>query len=159
MTRPDLHIRANTAQEKNCSDCGEKGTDYGVRGNLLPDEPKRSPDEWIELCAFCYHRREERSRREPPLPLGTKPPGVPKEFFNKAIRVKTESGSIYEFGAPSEDGIRTISSTTRKINYTKCKIFLAIPDKSMWLRVVDDPEKDSSHLVQTTPVVSMEALS
>ncbi len=160
MTRPDHHIRAYTAQDKTCSDCGEKGTDHGIRGGLLPVDPQRSPDEWLDFCDFCYQQRSERTRRgESPLPLGVKPPGVPKEFFDKAIRVKTKSGSIYELSAPDEKGVRIISNAVRKPNYTKCKVLFAIVGAAMWLRVVDDPEKGSSHLVETTFVKSIEALS
>jgi len=158
MTGPDLKIEAHTKQNQICSDCGEKGTDYGHRGDLLP-ESERS-EQWKNFCAFCFQQRQERRKRvEPPLPLGVKPPGVPKEFFNKAIRVKTESGSIYDFGVPNEESVRTVSNAVRKLNYTKCKVLLATVGTAMWLRAVDDPEKDSSHLVATTPVKSIEALS
>ena len=159
MTGPDLRINAHTKQNQICSDCGEKGTDYGLRGDLLPEGSQKSPDEWKDFCAFCYNQRSKRlGKREPQLQLGVKPPGVPKEFFNKPIRVKTESGSIYEFSVPDGENIRTVSNTVRRLNYTKCKIFLAIIDESMWLRIVDDVETDSSHLVVTTPVKSIEAL-
>lgn len=158
MTRPDTWIKANTNQNSICSDCGEKGTDYGLRGNWLPKS--EGSEEWKHFCAFCYHQRNEHMERgEPPLLLGTKPPGVPAEFFEKAIRVKTESGSVYEFGIPNKEGIRTVSNSARKLNFTMCKIFLAAVRKQMWLRVVDDSEKDSSHLVETTTVKSIEAIS
>jgi len=158
VTGPDLKIEAHTKQDQKCSDCGEKGTDYGLRGDLLP-ESERS-EEWKNFCAFCYHqRREQQKKGGPPLPLGAKPPGVPKEFFKKPIRVETESGSIYEFTTPDGEGIRTVSNAKRELGFTKCKIFLATVGKPMWLRVVDDPDEDSSHLVKTTPVKSIEALS
>ena len=158
MTGPDLKIEAYTRQNQVCSDCGEKGTDYGLRGDLLPESEKS--EEWKPFCAFCYNQRSERlGEKEPQLPLGVKPPGVSKEFLNKAIRVKTESGSIYEFGTPDEQNVRFVSNAVRRLNYTKCKIFLATIGKSMWFRIVDDPEIESSHLVRTTPVKSIEALS
>jgi len=158
MTGPDSRKYEHTKQNRVCSDCGEKGTDYGVRGDLLPASERS--EQWKNFCIFCFLQRVERRRRgEPPLPLGVKPPGVPKEFFNKPIRVKTESGSIYEFSVPDAENVRTVSNAARKLNYTKCKIFLAIIGEPMWLRIVDDPEAESSHLVVTTPVKSIEALS
>jgi hypothetical protein len=157
---PDTRIRAHTDQSLVCSDCGEKGVDFDHKGDLLPEGSQKSPDDWKHFCAFCYSQRQDRQKRgEQSLPLGVKPPGVPKEFFDKAIRVKTESGSIYDFGVPNEESVRTVSNAVRKLNYTKCKVLLATVGTMMWLRVVDDPEKDSSHLVATTPVKSIEALS
>lgn len=157
---PDTRIRAHTDQSLVCDDCGEKGVDFSHKGDLLPEGSQESPDEWKHFCAFCFNQRRDRQKGdEKPLPLGVKPPGVPKEFFKKAIRVKTESGSIYNFGVPDKEGVRTVSNAVRKLDYTKCKIFLANIGTSMWLRVVDDPEKDSSHLVATTPVKSIEEFS
>ncbi len=157
---PDTRIRAHTDQSLACSDCGERGIDISHRGDLLPKGSQESPDEWKHFCAFCYSQRQDRQKRgEQPLPLGVKPPGVPKEFFDKAIRVKTESGSIYDFGVPNKKSVRTVSNAVRELNYTECKVLLANVGTIMWLRVVNDPEKDSSHLVSTTSVKSIEELS
>ena len=157
---PDTRRRAYTDQSLVCSDCGEKGVDWSHKGDLLPEGSQESPDEWKHFCAFCYSQRQDRQKKgEQPLPLGVKPPGVPKEFFNKAIRVKTKSGSIYNFGVPNKKSVRTVSNTVRRLNFTECKVLLATVGTTMWIRVVNDPEKDSSHLVATTPVKSIEALS
>jgi len=157
---PDTRIRAYTDQSLVCSDCGETSVDFSHNGPLLPKGSQKSPDEWKDFCAFCWNQRQKRrDEGKPSLPLGVRPPGVPNEFLNKAMRAKTESGSVYEFGIPDKEGVRTVSNTKRKLDYTKCKIFLANVGESMWLRIVDDPEKDSSHLVRTTAVKSIEALS
>lgn len=157
MTGPNVEKYDYTRQNEICSDCGEKGTDYGLCGDLLPES--EISDQRKPFCAFCYKQRSERlGKREPQLPLGVKPPGVPKEFLNKAISVKTESGSVYEFGVPDGEGIRNVSAM-RGLSFTRCKIFLANIGKPMWLRIVDDPEEDSSHVVESSPVKSIEALS
>lgn len=147
--------------DKKCDDCGELGISYRHWGDLAPAGPEGSEKPVIFLCKFCWGQRYERRERGEKIPLaaGVKPPGVPEEFLNKAIRIKTESGSIYEFSVPDKEGVRTVSNVARQINYTKCKILFAALKKNMWIRVVDDPEKDSSHLVCTTLVKSIEVLS
>lgn len=133
-----------------CSDCGEKGVIFKHSGPLVPQGQTGF------FCAFCWLKRQERKERgEPQLPLGVKPPGVPKEFSQKAIKVTTQSGSVYNFSTPDKEGARTVSCSQRQLPFSKCRIICLISNEDMYLRPLDSSDPDV-YGWDTTPVVSIE---
>lgn len=136
--------------DKPCSDCKEMGTIFEHWGPLVPDGQRGS------FCDFCWSRRQDRRERgEAPLPLGVKPPGVPEEFSGKAIKVTTQSGSVYNFSTTEKEGARTVYCDKRQLTFSKCRIICLIPNESMYLKPLNSSDPDT-HGWWTTPVVSIE---
>lgn len=132
---------------KLCSDCGEIEAAFRHWGDLVPKGKIGF------FCMYCWNeRREAASRGESPKPLGVKPLKVPKEFIDKAIKVTTQSGSVYEFGTPNETGERSVFCNARKLKFNSCRIFSLAYSKDLWLQSADG----KSLLWATTPVVLIE---
>lgn len=131
---------------KACSDCGEGEPLFLHDGRFVPEGKTGY------FCIFCWDQRMSAEERgEPPKPLGVKPPGVPKEFENKAIKVFTRTGSVYMFGAPNEQGDRTVFCSTRNIGFDRCKILCLINGREMWLR-----SSDGKEIWSTSRIMSIE---
>jgi len=133
-----------------CSDCGEQGCAFRHWGRLVPEGKVG------HFCAFCWNERMDSSERgEPPKPLGVKPPGVPEEFLDKAVRVTTKSGSVYTISKPIKEKERLISCSSRKLEFTRGRVLCLRVGKTLWIKPRDskDPEL---HLWATSLVVSIE---
>lgn len=115
-----------------CSDCGEIGSFIRHTGRLVPEGTVGY------FCPFCWEQRTiVGDKGEPPKPLGVKPPGVPKEFTDKAVKVITQSGSVYQLGVPNEQGDRTVFCDTREIGFNICKILFLSIGRDLWLKSSD----------------------
>lgn len=137
-------------QDKTCSDCGTLGSIFIHTGPLVPEDTLGC------FCAFCWKERYESQKRgEPPKPLGTKPPGVPKEFNNRAIKVTTKSGSVYEFGAPNEQEEQTVSCTINGMDFNRCRILCSIIGRDLWIKPFGSSDP-GLHLWTDSEVVSIE---
>lgn len=133
-----------------CSDCGETGTAFRHWGTLVPEGTTGN------FCMFCWDQRHEAEKRgEPPKPLGVKPPGVPKEFDDRAIKVTTQSGSIYEFSKPNEKKERTVSCAAKNMGFSTCRILCLIIGESLWIKPLNGKDP-GLHLWTTSSVVSIE---
>jgi len=132
--------------DKNCSDCGEKGSAFKHWGPLLPPGVREA-----YFCIFCFSERSKRGK-EPPRPLGVEPPGVPKEFLAKAIEVTTKSGSVYWLSAPIEGEVRKISCFTKTLDFAKGRVLCLRLGRSLWIKPRDSEDPD---LWATSPVVSI----
>lgn len=144
--------------DKPCADCGEMGATFKHWGDLLPEGLGGDITRAVYFCTFCWNERQDaRDRGEKPKPLGVKPPGVLEVFANESIEVRTSSGSIYTFSKPDEKGKRTVSgiNTEEVIDFTRCKIICALPEKRLWLRPLDSKDPDL-HMWVDTPVISIE---
>jgi len=136
--------------EEVCADCGFAGCDIGTRQSDLVPGAQDTEGPFIPLCVFCYNQRQKRNEEgKPPLPLGVKPPGVPKQFLQRPITVVTQSGSEYKLGPPDKDGIRIVFCETRELGFSKCKILLIEEGESLWLRGVGVDPKEAYW--QTSP--------
>lgn len=130
-----------------CSDCGEAEAVFRHWGDLVPEGKVGC------FCFFCWNERMAVvNRGDSPKPLGVKPPGEPKELADKAIKVTTQSGSIYELSAPSTEGERKIFCSTRNLGFDNCRILSLILGKDLWLRSSDG----ENLLWATTRVVLIE---
>jgi hypothetical protein len=133
-----------------CSDCGTLGVAFIHTGPLVPKGTIGY------FCIFCWQQRLDAEKRgEPPKPLGAKPPGVPEEFNNRAIKVTTKSGSVYEFGAPNEQEERTVSCTIEDMDFNRCRILCSIIGRDLWIKPFGSPDT-RLHLWTDLSVVSIE---
>lgn len=115
-----------------CSDCGEIGSFIRHTGSLVPE------GEVGYFCPFCWEQRlTAGDRGKLPEPLGIKPPGIPKEFANKALTVMTRTGSVYKLGVPNERGERSIFCETRNVGFDTCKVLSLSIGKDLWIRSSD----------------------
>lgn len=151
---PDT-IRGNLSQEQ-CSDCGEIGSMFQHWGPLVPKGKVGT------FCGYCWNERQERhARGEPPLPLGVKPPGVPRGFKTKACKVTTQNGSVYSFSEPNRLLERTVHCVRqdKKENpdFTRCKIICLVKGKPLYLKPLNSPESNLNGW-RTSPVASIESL-
>jgi len=136
--------------DKVCSDCGEQGCVFVHNGPLVPK------GEIGYFCAFCWEERNKCFERgETQKPLGVKPPGVPEEFLNMPIKVTTESGSIYKFGAPNKRGERTVSCGIKTREFTKCRIICLRLGRKLYFKTLDSSNPDDLYGWITSPVVSI----
>jgi hypothetical protein len=89
-----------------CSDCGRPGCSFQHWGSMVPEGPIGN------FCWSCWFARNaDFDATGAVKPLGTIWRKVPDEFLNKAITVRTGSGSIYKLGKPNAKGLRTVSLT------------------------------------------------
>jgi len=132
-----------------CSDCGETGSSFRHTGGMVPG------GQVGYFCLFCWQQRlDDQEKGRPPRPLGTKPPGVPKEFTEKAITVTTRTGSVYQFSAPNEKGERSVSCETKTIGFDTCKVMDLSVGRELWFRS-SGPVETTPLFWATTPVVSI----
>lgn len=117
---------------KLCNDCGGIEATFKHWGDLVPEGVVGF------FCMFCWNERiAVVDRGDPPKPLGVKPPGEPKEFADKAIKVTTQSGSVYELSAPGTEGERNVFCNARDIGFDRCKILSLSLGKDLWFKSFD----------------------
>jgi len=118
--------------EKLCSDCGETEAVFRHTGRLVPKGTIGF------FCMYCWNERMVVvDRGDPPKPLGVKPPGEPKEFADRTIKVTTQNGSVYEFSTPGKKGERNVFCGARDIGFDCCKILSLSLGKDLWLKSFD----------------------
>ncbi|MCL5733908.1 MAG: hypothetical protein M1334_04665 [Patescibacteria group bacterium] len=131
-----------------CSDCGEIGSEFKHWGPLVPDNKHGN------FCAFCWVERDKSYRKgEKPKPLGVQPPGIPQEFSNKKIRVKTQSGAVYELTPAGKPNEISVLRDSKNIGFKRARVLCLSVGKVMFLKPRDGSDLS---LWRTTPVVSVE---
>ncbi|MFA4998794.1 MAG: hypothetical protein WC514_02130 [Candidatus Paceibacterota bacterium] len=138
--------RVGDSRKAVCDDCGEKGFTFFHDGHLVPEGVSG------HFCSFCLLVRGERALKgQAPLPLGVKPPGIPEELRDKAIKVTIKDGSVCTLSSVDGSDRRDVSYNGG-LSFRGAKVmdlsvgrgfFLKLPDNSTFL---------------SSPVVSMEAI-
>jgi len=135
-----------------CSDCGRKGCSFVHFGDLVPE------GEVGNFCFACWLARDtDFGETGVVKPLGTLWRLVPKEFADKEIKVKTESGSTYILRAPMRGNkfqYRTVLRENNELPFNAAAILLLRIGKSMCLNTYRGDI--SERLWITSPVVSIE---
>jgi len=129
-----------------CSDCGNPGCSFQHLGPMVP---------YGSIGNFCWScwlaRSADFDATGEVKPLGIVWRKVPDEFSNKAIAVKTESGSTYKLGKPNTKGLRTVSRVGKaSLHFKQATIILLSVGANMCLLVPGDDDWT------TTKVVSIE---
>lgn len=119
--------RGNFLGQK-CSDCGEEGCVIKHWGPLVPEGKIGF------FCPFCFFQR---SKLTEPVPLGVKPPGIPKEFLNKDIKVTTESSSVYKLGLCSNEDERIVSCKQKELHFSRARVICLVVGRSLFLKPRD----------------------
>src|SRR3989338_1423415 len=135
--------------KENCSDCGEVGVVFLKHlGSLVPMGAIGF------FCVFCWNERELDSRKgKTPIPLGRKP-FIEACFIGEKIRVITESNSVYRFGKPDKEKIRTVVADNKKLPFSLCRIRCLKESKPLYLIPIGDDKGVVSWV--TTKVLSIE---
>ena len=131
-----------------CSDCGEMGCTFKHWGPLVPKNTVGS------FCLFCWRERNDSNKEgKEPKPLGIQPPGIPQEFLNKKLKVKTESGSVYELTPTDNIDELLVLCDSKNTGFTKARVLNLSIGKSLFLKPRDG---DNLSLWYTTPIISVE---